>query len=176
MKTPFWKVKRWFRKIGKEKQICPRRHENPQSFERFPGGDYWVKKGKWHTCSYCGSMKSSDIFKAIEEFGAQILEPSDKGYKCYIRIPGVHNASDGPIKFYTPHLSKEEIDKLNTIMSSFRKAMVKYVKENYEKWDETQKAQFRIPKTIPGIDNLAFWYLSYMLTSMGIDFSQIKGE
>ena len=35
------------------------------------------------------------------------VEPSDKSYKVYIHQPGVRNAMEGGIKFYTHHLPRD---------------------------------------------------------------------
>jgi hypothetical protein len=35
-----------------------------------------------------------------------------KGYKIYVRQPGVRNAHEGGIKFYTPHLPRDGTGRL----------------------------------------------------------------
>lgn len=37
-----------------------------------------------------------------------VIDPTDKGYKFYVRQKGVKNASEGGIKFYTRHIPSDE--------------------------------------------------------------------
>lgn len=58
------------------------------------------------TCSYCGSIHPEDFVKvARRALGDERyeIEGTMKSYKYYIRQPGVRNASEGAIKFYTMH-------------------------------------------------------------------------
>lgn len=68
---------------------------------------------QWHTgpdgvrtCSFCGSMHFDDFLdiarKTITDPGYSVSRA--KGYKFYAQKPGVRNASEGAIKFYTWHL------------------------------------------------------------------------
>ena len=60
----------------------------------------------------CGSLHPDDFMRLvklaaetpIDADEAVTVDPSDKGYKIYVRQPGVQNAHDGGIKFYTQHL------------------------------------------------------------------------
>lgn len=58
------------------------------------------------TCSVCGSIHADDLMKICrktlvdERYG---VEGTCKGYKAYVRQPGVHNAGEGAIKFYMWH-------------------------------------------------------------------------
>lgn len=102
-----------------EPMRCPRRDESGQG-DRFPGPDHWqrFKLIDNRVCSYCGSLHSEDLFRLVKEsanasvdaeYGSVVeIEPSDKSYKIYIRQPGVRNAREGGIKFYTPHLPRDE--------------------------------------------------------------------
>lgn len=75
------------------------------------------KKDTWdigpdgnRTCSYCGSIHYED-FKKIEQkvkdkVPGYAIEGTDKGYKFYVRQPGVRNAGEGAIKFYSWHFNK----------------------------------------------------------------------
>lgn len=89
--------------------MCPRRDENPMSFS-YPGPDHWnkFKSNGNRTCSYCGSLHPEDFFEIVKKSGECVegyeIEPSDKGYKVYVRQPGVINAHHGGIKFYKQHL------------------------------------------------------------------------
>lgn len=93
--------------------------------------DYELKgEDRWHkfkaidnrVCSHCGSLHPDDMFRLVkqaaetpEEVGyheAVTIEQSDKGYKIYVHQPGVRNAHEGGIKFYTPHLPRNEAGQL----------------------------------------------------------------
>lgn len=99
------------------RQRCGRRDEGgwwgrtddltPDTWDRGPDGN--------RTCSYCGSLHPEDFFalvKAAADAGPDAgddvpsIDPSDKGYKVYVRQKGVRNASEGGIKFYTQHLPR----------------------------------------------------------------------
>ena len=94
--------------------MCPRRNEGAFT----PGPDHWeqFKSNGDRVCSFCGSLHPDD-FLALVKTCAEIpadaaynalveIEPSDKGYKIYVKRPGVRNASEGGIKFYTQHLPR----------------------------------------------------------------------
>lgn len=98
---------------------CPRRNESPLADRTFPGPDRWQKFKAAHgnrVCSFCGSLHPDDMFalvKACAEAPADAawnsvpeVDPSDKGYKIYVHQPGVRNAHEGAIKFYTQHLPR----------------------------------------------------------------------
>ena len=70
------------------------------------GDTHWREDG---TCSYCGSINTDQLFKAIED-GVEI-GPTDKSYKIYL------NGKDAPIvsgacKFYFQHLLGAENGKV----------------------------------------------------------------
>ncbi len=87
-------------------------------FDRQPGQDHWLrfKSNGNRVCSYCGSLHPDDFFAVVKvstdspESAAYKsvpeIEPSDKGYKIYVQQPGVRNALEGGIKFYTQHLPR----------------------------------------------------------------------
>lgn len=91
------------------RQRCGRRDEshfgrvNP---EQFP--DTWdLGPDGNRTCSYCGSIHFEDLMaicrRVVDGAEGYELEGTTKGYKVYIRQPGVVNASQGAIKFYKQH-------------------------------------------------------------------------
>ena len=97
-----------------EPMTCGRRHD-----EKI-GADRWerFKRIDNRVCSYCGSLHPDDLFRLVREcagaspdapYGSVVeIEPSDKSYKIYVRQPGVRNAHEGAIKFYTHHLPRTE--------------------------------------------------------------------
>lgn len=109
-----------------EDMYCGRRGES--IFGRqdgpFPGPDHWqkFKTNGNRVCSYCGSLHPDDMFALVKasanapedaEYGSVVeIEPSDKSYKIYVNQPGVRNAMEGGIKFYTPHLPRDAEGKL----------------------------------------------------------------
>lgn len=60
------------------------------------GDQFRQLNGGSATCTYCGSISESDLFKAIEE--QREITPTDKNYKVYVGPSG---------KFYFQHLSHE---------------------------------------------------------------------
>ena len=85
---------------------CPRSSEATLSVQfKEAENTYWRRDG---TCSYCGSINTDQLFKAIED-GVEI-GPTDKDYKIYL------NGNDAPIvsgacKFYFQHLIGAEMEK-----------------------------------------------------------------
>lgn len=84
-----------------------------------PGLDRWqkFKSNGNRVCSFCGSLHPDDMF-ALTKQAANApedapyrsvvdIEPSDKNYKIYVSQPGVRNAHEGGIKFYTHHLPRD---------------------------------------------------------------------
>ena len=82
--------------------------------------DHWLKFKAAHgnrVCSYCGSLHPDDMFALVKAsaespinapHGSVVeIEPSDKSYKIYVHQPGVRNAHEGAIKFYTHHLPRD---------------------------------------------------------------------
>lgn len=89
------------------------------------GKDRWLKFKAAHgnrVCSYRGSLHPDDMFalvKASSEAPVDArhnsvveIEPSDKRYKIYVHQPGVRNAHEGAIKFYTHHLPRDAEGKI----------------------------------------------------------------
>lgn len=99
-----------------ETMTCPRRSETFTSGRDAVGLDKWqkFKSNGNRVCSYCGSLHPDDMFALVKKSAeaseddeqAVEIEPSDKGYKIYVHQPGVRNASEGGIKFYTQHLPR----------------------------------------------------------------------
>lgn len=81
--------------------------------------DYWerFKTNGNRVCSYCGSLHPEDFFTLVRHcanspedatYDSMVrIEPSDKSYKVYVYQPGVRNAHEGGIKFYTQHLPRD---------------------------------------------------------------------
>jgi hypothetical protein len=82
-------------------------HQNEDHWQKF-------KSNGNRVCSYCGSLHPEDFFALLKAsadapedavYGSvPEIGPSDKGYKIYVSQPGVRNAHEGGIKFYTQHL------------------------------------------------------------------------
>lgn len=96
-----------------EKFDCPR-----MPFSHSFGKAHWLESGDWRVCSHCGSMHPEDVIKAVED-GIATIDVSDKGYKRYINLPGVKNAGDGPVKFYVPHFTEDQIKRFNVAVRGF---------------------------------------------------------
>lgn len=107
-----------------EPMTCGRRFDMyagtvPLHSDREPGQDHWqkIRSNGDRVCSYCGSLHPEDMFRLVKASaeapeGAPYhsvveIEPSDKGYKIYVNQPGVRNAMEGGIKFYTQHLPRD---------------------------------------------------------------------
>ena len=127
---------------GEAMEPCPRRRESGayQSDEvdrwatnRWKGGGDWRLEWFPRSCSFCGSVHPDDAMRLIEE-GWEPEVASGKRYKIYLHPPGycdrmratikgirekgVEGMVDGwsptpPVKAYTPHLSQEQIDRVN---------------------------------------------------------------
>jgi hypothetical protein len=103
---------------------CGRRYESFISHS-FPGPDHWekFKTNGQRVCSYCGSLHPEDFFAMVKQSAetpedveyreAVRIEPSDKKYKIYVHQPGVRNAHEGGIKFYTHHLPRDANGKID---------------------------------------------------------------
>lgn len=95
-----------------EPMTCGRRTDG------LTGLDRWEKFKRIdnRVCSYCGSLHPEDMFRLVAEsakapsdakYRSVIeIEPSDKDYKIYVHQPGVRNAHEGAIKFYTHHFAR----------------------------------------------------------------------
>ena len=83
------------------------------------GKDRWqkFKTNGNRVCSFCGSLHPEDLFALVKQCAEAPLDAeynsvpeidrSDKGYKIYVHQPGVRNAHEGGIKFYTQHLPRD---------------------------------------------------------------------
>lgn len=105
-----------------EPMTCGRRAENGMDRDDSPFARSGSGKDRWQrfkstgdrVCSYCGSLHPEDFLALVKrcaesdplaEYNSVVeIEQSDKGYKIYIHQPGVRNAHEGGIKFYTQHL------------------------------------------------------------------------
>lgn len=96
-----------------EPMTCGRRFNGDKDLDRWEK----FKVNGDRVCSYCGSLHPEDLFAIVKasaeapedaEYGTvPEIEPSDKSYKIYVKQPGVRNAHEGGIKFYTQHLVKD---------------------------------------------------------------------
>jgi len=63
------------------------------------------------TCAHCGSLHPDDFIDIMYRYVAgedgYHFDLTTKGYKLYGHRPGVRNAGDGGIKFYTNHITPE---------------------------------------------------------------------
>ena len=100
------------RLLAEKATPCPRRGEAPSRLVVNQATDYWRRDG---TCSYCGSLRPSLLFEAIEA-GARI-DPTDKSWKAYVEGPEAPKTR-GAAKVYFQHLSvadrKRFVDLLNS--------------------------------------------------------------
>lgn len=94
---------------------CPRRSEAPYNIAPHDL-DQWKLINGEKICTYCGSLHPETVIEMVEKLGAGILEQSTKEYKWYVNRKNVPNASFGGIKFYTMHFSREQVDKLNSLI------------------------------------------------------------
>src|SRR5215207_8509673 len=94
------------------KQTCPRRMQEWGPWEYKEELDEWrVEPNGDRTCSFCGSLHPEDFEKVCQQVLADDttwIEQSDKPYKVYIHRKGIHNASEGAIKYYKPHNYTDE--------------------------------------------------------------------
>jgi len=124
---PIARLMRWVDGLLADTLRCPRRDEANFAF---PGPDYWrVHYNGDRVCSYCGSMDPDQFIALchrIVEAGhgdVESIERSDKRYKFYVTRPGVRNASEGAIKFYTMHFEdrhRAEANRLDPVIHQAR--------------------------------------------------------
>lgn len=99
---------RWLAELASEKQVCPRREEGfVPAWSKPP--DHWsVHYNGDRTCTFCGSMHVDQFLAVCAEIAEDRLPGAMvefcKGYKFYVTRPGIRNAMDGAIKFYSQHL------------------------------------------------------------------------
>lgn len=99
-----------------------------------PGSrDYWRKQPNGdRACSACGSLHPDDWMRltrlAADPASEVRIERSDKGYKWYVTQPGVKNAMEGGIKFYTWHIPSGDWEaEINAILpGAVRASRVKF--------------------------------------------------
>lgn len=104
-----------------ERQTCGRRFDEyvggvPVHANREDGLDHWdrIKSNGDRVCSFCGSLHPDDWFRLVAAAATASedapyanvpeIKRTDKRYKFYVHQPGVRNAMEGGIKFYTQHL------------------------------------------------------------------------
>lgn len=109
-----------------EKQDCPR-HGIVSEVFNYDSQDYWEPRAGNLFCSYCGSLRATELLEWMRTTTTGYLEHTDKSYKFYIH--GHPNST--AIKFYTPHLdilTHEQIDELNELEKKLR--------SNYKPFDQ----------------------------------------
>lgn len=111
---PIFRVMRRVAEAISEKHTCPRRREG--------GAGIWERGDWWEThyngdrvCSYCGSMDPAqflEVCRRIGDAGGNATESIEfcKGYKFYVTRPGIRNASEGAIKFYSQHMPRPDAE------------------------------------------------------------------
>ncbi len=120
---------------------CGRRWDSFSHSSEEQQPDYWeqFKRNGDRVCSYCGSLHPEDFFRLVkqcaesdeqETYGKAVgIEPSDKGYKIYVCQPGVRNAHEGGIKFYTHHLPENITEEMNQqYREAVRKTRARFTK------------------------------------------------
>lgn len=93
----------------------------------------WEVRGDDLVCDYCGSWNPDEFIEwcqtildgkslptrdlshlNLESISSMpVLEVSDRRNKIYVRRDGIRNASDGAIKVYVAHLTKDQIEVVN---------------------------------------------------------------
>lgn len=101
-----------------EPMTCGRRQDGVVEVDRW----FKFKRIDNRVCSFCGSLHPDDFFRLVDLCvvaadadckDAVGIELSDKPYKIYVRQPGVRNAQEGGIKFYTAHLPRNEANEVD---------------------------------------------------------------
>lgn len=97
--------------------LCPERPQSPHPFN-LPDHDEWrLMPDGTRTCSYCGSLHEDDFIDIVSKYLEGVddyhFDTTTKNYKWYARRPGVENASQGGIKFYTWHVDRTDPERLN---------------------------------------------------------------
>lgn len=82
------------------------------------GGTYWpsVVAEPPRTCSYCGSAHYEDVMDLIQL--GWVISPA-RG-KAYINPPGHTPGPIPPVKLYMAHLSRDQVEEMNALLSSQR--------------------------------------------------------
>lgn len=140
-----------------EEFYCPRRGETPLANRLFHGPDHWqkFKSNGNRVCSYCGSLHWDDMIALVKQsaeapedapYHSTVgIEPSDKGYKVYVRQPGVRNAHEGGIKFYMQHVPRDENNKI-AVTEEQNKEYSEAVHRTHARFDKWLKEQYPIGK------------------------------
>lgn len=134
------------RALAREKQTCPRRMGEWGPWKKERNLDYWRKVGPDRTCSFCGSMHPQDFMaflqRVIDEGDDVRLERSDKRYKIYLHRPGISNAFDGAIKFYTQHLTQLDAATMSRFENLFGTAHALSL-EKWRRYHEVQRERIK---------------------------------
>lgn len=124
-----WKLQVHFQQEHADKGfLCGRRSESLRPQE---GIDFWRKHANGdRVCSYCGSLHPEDFKDILERYAngeeGYRFSTTDKGYKFYANRPGVPNATEGGIKFYTPHLPIEGTPEWDALQAVYGRAIERY--------------------------------------------------
>src|SRR5688572_23409896 len=117
---------------------CGRRAEGPGMPPAEEILDGWnIAPNGDKTCSYCGSLSEEDFIDILEKYSAgepgYHFETTTKGYKWYAQRPGVKNASEGGIKFYSAHIQNDDPIKGEHNLEVYSKAVLTLEKNWREK-------------------------------------------
>lgn len=67
------------------------------------------------TCSYCGGVHPQDALDLMQK--GWRIEATDKSYKRYMHPPHGTREASPPVKLYVMHLTPEQIDRFNSLLS-----------------------------------------------------------
>jgi Cdc6-like AAA superfamily ATPase len=127
------------------KQTCPSRINQLGPWENKEGLDEWKTVGPDRVCSFCGSLHPEELEPILDQCITDegvIVTLSPKGYKVYLRRPGIQNASDGAIKYYMWHALSEAgdarrvLDKLHTALELSREKLSAKGGRTRAKWEQ----------------------------------------
>lgn len=141
----FWRFRRKF--FGYAGSAMCGGYKYPSIWYRGPDG--------FRTCSACGSLHFEDFMEICHRANVDHryrVEGSTKCYKVYVKQPGVRNASEGAIKFYTDHLpqGRKLTDEEQEIYAHAIRISTKHFEEDMVQHRERMKAQYGDRNTIQG--------------------------
>lgn len=152
-----------------ESMTCGRRRESGMDredssfkgpFKSGKGLDHWqkFKTNGNRVCSYCGSLHPDDLFDLVRqsanapddaEYNSVVeIEPSDKSYKIYVQQPGIRNAHEGGIKFYTPHLPRNS-DGSSAVTDAQNAEYSRAVRASRKRFDKMLAIQRKLVLGVP---------------------------
>lgn len=104
--------------VGEEKHTCLNRTQQLGPWEKTENIDTWDLVGDDLCCSFCGSIKPSNLIQLVKDKGFAIIEPTRKGYKWYINRPEVKNSGYGALKYYRWHDTPEFVQEWNKLIKN----------------------------------------------------------